>query len=106
MHKITLATAAAGILVAGAYAQSPLRPTVGIQFSTHQTCLIEGVDIPCTEVGNKLRAMRTPLNADIHLMGDPDGKAATLMQLLTSAKKSLEQAGYLVKVAYITSKSP
>src|SRR5579871_4438028 len=95
-----------GVLIANANAQAPTRLTVQIRFSTHQTCLIGDADIPCSEVGAKLHDLRIPLDADIHLIGDPNGKAQIVLPLFTSAKDSLERAGYSVKRGYITSGAP
>jgi hypothetical protein len=90
------------VLIAGVEAQAPSRSTITIRFSTHQTCLVADADIPCGEVGEKLRAQQVPLNADIHIIGNLDAKASVVLPLLDSLNQSLERVGYQVKRAYIT----
>ena len=93
---------AAGLLLAKVEAQETSRPTVQIRFSTHQTSLVAGADMPCREIGERLLAMKIPLSTDIHIIGNPTDKDSDILPLVTSANQSLERAGYSVKRAYVT----
>jgi hypothetical protein len=97
---------AAGLLLTKAEAEEPSRPSIQVRLSTHQTCLVAGADIPCREIGEKLLAMKIPLSADIHIVGNVTDKASDVLPLVTSANQSLERAGYSVKRAYITTPAP
>ena len=106
MRQLITLIAIARILTVDAHAQSALRPTVQIHFSAHQTCIIADSDVSCDQVGNKLLALRIPLDADIHLNADTNSKASMLLPMLKSARESLERSGYKVKRALVTSGAP
>jgi hypothetical protein len=106
MRQLITLIAIAGILTVNARAQSASRPTVQIHFSAHQTCIVADSDVSCDQVGNKLLALRIPLDADIHLNADTNSKASMLLPMLKSARESLERAGYKVKRALVTSGAP
>lgn len=62
-----------------------------------ETCLVGNVDVSCSDVGAKLRELGTPLDAQIHVIGD----AHASYQATSAALQSLRSAGFKLKVGYI-----
>jgi biopolymer transport protein ExbD len=81
--------------MAGARGQSASEVTVRV--SARQTCLVGSIDLPCHDVGAKLREQGTSLNADIHVIADPHAR----YQAVSAALKSLRDAGFRLKVGYV-----
>ena len=88
----------AGLAVACCASADLTGVKVSIRFTSQQTCLIGDVEVACSDVGSKLKAMHVPANADIHLNGDETVKYA----LVSSAVNSLRNAGYSTKVGVLT----
>jgi hypothetical protein len=62
-----------------------------------ESCLIGGLDVPCGDVGAKLRELGTPADAHIHLIADPKAK----YEAVSAAIASLRDAGFPPKMGYI-----
>jgi hypothetical protein len=62
-----------------------------------ETCLIGNLDVPCSDVGAKLRELGTPLNAHLHLIGD----TRTSYKATSAAMESLRRAGFKLKMGYM-----
>jgi hypothetical protein len=62
-----------------------------------ETCLVGNLDISCSDVGAKLRELGTPLDAQIHVIGD----AHASYKATSAALQSLRSAGFKLKVGYI-----
>jgi hypothetical protein len=62
-----------------------------------ETCLIDNLNVPCSDVGENLRKLRVPLDAHIHLSGD---KRMTY-SATSAALESLRRAGYKLKMGYV-----
>jgi len=77
---------------------NPKHPFLVEVCSARNLCLIASAEIPCGEVGSRLRALNVPLDADIHVRGDTGASYA----LVSSAFESLKKAGYTIKTAYVT----
>src|SRR5258708_16132813 len=97
MRQLITLIAIAGILTVNAHAQSASRPTVQIHFSAHRTCIVADSDVSCDQVGNKLLALRFPLDADIHLNADTNSKASILLPMFKTSKKSLHRPAHKTK---------
>jgi biopolymer transport protein ExbD len=78
-----------------AWAEPP--PDVTVHVSAKQTCLVGSIDLPCHDVGAKLRDQGTSLDANIHLIGDRH----TGYRAVSAAVKSLRDAGFRLKVGYV-----
>jgi len=62
-----------------------------------ETCLIHNLDVPCSDVGAKLRELGTPLDAHIQLSGHThSGYKPT-----SAAIESLRRAGFKLKIGYV-----
>jgi hypothetical protein len=70
---------------------------VTIHISSRQTCLAGSLDVPCSDVGAKLRDQKIPLDAHIHLIAGSDSRYQTISAALTS----LRDAGFRLKLGYI-----
>lgn len=70
---------------------------VTIHISARQTCLLGSLDIPCSDVGAKMRDQGTPLDAHIHLVAGKDSS----YQAINAALVSLRDAGFRLKLGYI-----
>ena len=101
MRRLLAAIVVAGVMMVDARAQSSSRPMVQIGFPAHQTCVMGDTDVPCGELGSRLRALQIPLDADIHFIGDLEPKGNDFVALFYNAAESLERAGYKIKRAYI-----
>jgi biopolymer transport protein ExbD len=77
---------------------NPEHPMLVEVSSVRNTCLIASAEIPCGEVGSKLRALNVPLDADIHVKGD----TGVTYSLVHSVFESLKKAGYSTKVGFVT----
>jgi hypothetical protein len=73
--------------------------SIVIQLTLHQTCQFDDEDVLCAEVGARLLAKHVPLDGDIHITA---GWTSTYDQVFKTVT-SLKEAGYRVKVAYLTS---
>jgi biopolymer transport protein ExbD len=62
-----------------------------------QTCLVGSLDVPCSDVGAKMRDQGIPLDAHIHLVADKDASYHTI----SAALVSLRDAGFRLKLGYI-----
>jgi hypothetical protein len=62
-----------------------------------EICLIGNLDVPCSDVGAKLREMGTPLNAHLRLIGDTH----TSYKATSAAIDSLRRAGFKLKMGYM-----
>jgi hypothetical protein len=62
-----------------------------------ETCLIGNLDVPCRDVGVKLRELGTPTDADIHLSGDTRAS----YRATSAAIESLRRAGFKLKMGWI-----
>lgn len=78
------------------------RSDVTIHISARQTCLVGSLDVPCSDVGAKMRDQGIPLDAHIHLIP----AAGSNYQTVSAALKSLLDAGFRFKVGYIDWKDP
>jgi hypothetical protein len=67
--------------------------TVHINISK-ETCQIENLDVPCKDVGMKLRESGTPLNAHIRLTSDSQASYGAIV----AAVSSLRDAGFNLKL--------
>jgi len=66
-------------------------------FISAETCLIGNLEVPCSDVGAKLRELGTPLDAHIDLSGHShSGYEATRAVI-----ESLRRAGFKLKMGYI-----
>jgi hypothetical protein len=70
---------------------------VTIQISARQTCLVGSLDVPCSDVGAKMRDQGIPLDAHIHLVAGKDSS----YQAISAALVSLRDAGFRLKLGYI-----
>lgn len=66
-----------------------------------ETCLIGNHDVPCSDVGTKLRELGTPLDAQIHVIG----VAHASYKATSAALESLRSAGFQLKVGHINLKA-
>jgi hypothetical protein len=87
--------AALVILGSGPLAAQP-ETAVHIRISA-ETCLIGNLAVPCSDVGEKLRELGTPLDAHIRLSGDTH----MTYSATSAAIESLRRAGFKLKVGYI-----
>ena len=62
-----------------------------------ETCLIGNLDVPCSDVGAKLRELGTPLDAHIDL----SGHSHTSYEAIRAAIESLRRAGFKFKIGYV-----
>ena len=62
-----------------------------------ETCLIGNLDVPCSDVGAKLRELGTPLDAHIHLSGNTHAS----YRATSAAIDSLRRAGFKLKMGLI-----
>jgi hypothetical protein len=74
---------------------------VTIHISERGTCLVGALDVPCGDVGAKLRDQGAPLDAHIHLIFDTGSSYQTVSAALTSLRASLSDAGFRLKLGYI-----
>jgi biopolymer transport protein ExbD len=86
-----------GSVVTSAHEQA----TIVIHLTSHQTCQIVAEEVPCADVGAKLRAMHAKRDSDIHVIAGPTSS----YQLVSATLTSLKDAGYRLKVGYIASGS-
>jgi hypothetical protein len=77
-----------GIGVASGQANSD----VTIRISARQTCLVGSLDVPCSDVGTKLRDQGTPLDAHIHLIAGTDSSYQAISAALTSLRDEAVRA--------------
>jgi len=61
------------------------------------TCLIRDLNVPCSDVGAKLRELGVPSDADIRLSGD---KSASY-RAVSAALESIRSAGFQFKIGYV-----
>jgi hypothetical protein len=75
-----------------------------------QTCLVGSADVPCSDVGAKLRDQGTPQDAHIHLIFDTSASPVSLpthsaavsaYQTVSAALTSLSDAGFRFKLGYV-----
>jgi hypothetical protein len=71
-------------------------------FISAETCVIGNLELPCSNVGAKLREMGTPLDAHIDL----SGHSHTSYEAIRAAIDSLQRAGFKFKVGYVNAKEP
>jgi biopolymer transport protein ExbD len=82
-----------------AYAQGTVGPNVVIRISSSlKTCFIADADVPCTDVGARLHAMKISADSDVHVTGDTDVK----YELVHATMESLRRAGYRTKLGLLT----
>lgn len=81
---------------------SPAQTETAVQIliSAQETCLIGDLDVPCSDVGAKLRELGTPLDAHIHLSGDTHAS----YKATSAAIESLRGAGFKLKMGWINGK--
>lgn len=79
-----------------AFAQSEQTIEILVSSSAN-TCFIAEAEVPCGEVGSRLKAMGVPSGSHIHLRGDP----AVRYELVHTALDSLDRAGYSTKVGFV-----
>ena len=66
-------------------------------FVSEKTCVICNFELPCSDVGTKLRELGTPLDAHIDL----SGHSHTSYEAMRAAIESLRSAGFKLKMGYI-----
>lgn len=66
-----------------------------------EICLVGNLDISCSNAGAKLRELGTPLDAQIHVIGD----AHASYKATSAALQSVRSAGFKLKVGYINSQA-
>jgi hypothetical protein len=71
-------------------------------FISAETCVIGNLELPCSNVGAKLRELGTPLDAHIDL----SGHSRTSYEAIRAAIDSLQRAGFKFKVGYVNAKEP
>jgi biopolymer transport protein ExbD len=89
------------VLLMGGVTTGRAQTAIVIRLTSHQTCQIGEEEVPCADVGAKLLAMHIPLESDIHISGSPDSTYQQVSATLTS----LKDAGYRLKVGYVTNGS-
>jgi biopolymer transport protein ExbD len=77
-------------------------PSVSIRLTSHQTCQIDDEEVPCADVGAKLRAKHVPQHGDVHLIADPKASYEQISGALALLSASLRDAGYNLKIGYVT----
>jgi hypothetical protein len=70
---------------------------VTIHIAARHTCLVGSFDVPCRDVGAKLRDQGTLLDAHIHLIAGTDSSYQAISEALTS----LREAGFRLKLGYV-----
>jgi len=80
---------------------APAQTSIVIRLTPHQTCQIVEEEVPCADVGAKLHAMHAKQDSDIHVIARPESS----YELVSATLTSLKNAGYRLKVGYITSGS-
>ena len=66
-------------------------------FISAETCVIGNLELPCGDVGAKLRELGTPLDAHIDL----SGHSHTSYEAMRAAIESLRRAGFKLKMGYV-----
>ena len=66
-------------------------------FVSAETCVIGNLELPCSDVGAKLRELGTPLDAHIDL----SGHSHTSYEAIRAAIESLRRAGFKFKIGYV-----
>jgi hypothetical protein len=95
-QMFSLLLVAATTLGVGA-ASGQANSDVIIHISARQTCLVGSLDVPCSDVGAKLREQGTALDAHIHLIVGADSS----YQTISAALASLRDAGFRLKLGYV-----
>ena len=75
------------------------RKTILVRISERDTCLIGDLEIPCRDVGTKLRKMAVPSDANIHVIAARSSK----YQIISTTVDSLRSAGLKLGTALIGS---
>jgi hypothetical protein len=84
------------VACASAWAQTSLKVSIG--FTSHKTCLLHDVDVPCSDVGATLRAQRVPIGSRIEFVGYTPAN----FDSVASAVNSLNRAGYPIRIGFVT----
>jgi hypothetical protein len=66
-------------------------------FISAKTCVIGSLQLPCGDVGAKLRELGTPLDAHIEL----SGHSHTRYEATRAVFESLQRAGFKFKMGYV-----
>ena len=94
---LLLLVLSAGSVVTSAHAQT----TIVIRLTSQQKCQIVDEEVSCVDVGAKLHAMHVKQDSDIHVIAGPTSS----YQLVSATLTSLRDAGYRLKVGYVTTGS-
>ena len=97
MHQATAFLLAALVTLGSSSLPAQTETAVQIRISARETCLIGNLDVPCNDVGAKLRELGTPLDAHIHLTGDTHAS----YEATSAAIDSLRRAGFKLKMGWI-----
>jgi hypothetical protein len=95
-----IVTAAAAIVRMQPKEPAPIKSEQAIEIrlsSSLNSCFVVDTEIPCSDIGVKLKAMGIPSNSHIHLLGD----SAVSYELVHSTLESLDSAGYSTRVGFV-----
>jgi biopolymer transport protein ExbD len=87
--------AATTLGMGAAWSQPPSDVTIHVL--ARQTCLVGSLDVPCPDVGAKLRDRGISLDANIHVIADKHAR----YQAVSAALASLRDAGFRLKMGYV-----
>jgi biopolymer transport protein ExbD len=85
---VTVATVGSNVLAAQA------EPAVEIRISETGTCLLRNLNLPCSEVQEKLRELRIPPDAHIYLSVDPQASFYAVSAALEGLRQTSLKIGY------------
>ena len=74
---------------------------VHIHISAPETCLVDDLTVPCSDVGAKLVELGTPLDGHLDLTLDKNLTYSAASAALESVNHSLGRAGFRLKIGYV-----
>ena len=88
---------------AAAEPSSPVCPSDNvIEIWSGDACSFENIVVACASIGSTLISLHVGLTCDLHLKADSSSTYAAV----SGALKSLKDAGYRLKIGFVTSAGP
>ena len=101
MHQVAAIVLTIFVTLSWNSASAQAVPSVNVQVRVGNSCELANLRIPCSDVGEKLRALGTPLNALVYLLPD----AGSDFDSVSTALASLKAAGFTFKLGYVNVQS-
>jgi len=96
MHKAPASLLAALVTLGSNSLSAQTETVVHIRVSS-ETCRIDNVDVPCSDVGAKLGELGTPLGAHLQLSVDKNASYAAV----SAALESIRRSPFKLKIGYV-----